>query len=132
MSDRVGPLTSVLLFTTAERFAAMRAFYAETLGLEAGGNNRGGLRVAFSWGAQPNLLRLIISVHDGVDGASHDPNRTMLNFQVDDIHATATRLGAAGVEFTRPPSEEAWGGWIATFHDPDGNLVQLLQPQTEA
>lgn len=129
MTDRVGPLTSVLLFTTAERFAAMRAFYAETLGLEAGGNTRGGNRVAFSWGAPPNLLRLIISVHDGVDGPTHDPHRTMLNFQVDDILATSARLGAAGVEFTRPPSEEPWGGGIATFHDPDGNIVQLLQPQ---
>ena len=33
-----------------------------------------------------------------------------------------------GVTFTREPSQEPWGGWIATIRDPDGNVVQLLQP----
>lgn len=127
-NDRIGPLTSVLLFTSAERFPAMRAFYAETLGLEAGAGHGQEQRVAFSWGAPLLLLRLILSVHDRVEGAAGDPFRVLLNLQVDDIHAVAARLGAAGVEFTRAPSQESWGGWIATFSDPDGNLLQLLQP----
>ena len=31
-----------------------------------------------------------------------------------------------GVEFIREPEREDWGGWIATFLDPDGNVLQLL------
>ncbi len=126
MSDRVGALTSVLLVTTAERFPALRAFYAHTLGLEPGREQE--RRVAFSWGAPPLLVRLIISVHDRVGSGSLDPFRTMINFQVDDLHAVAERLRTTGVHFTREPSQESWGGWVATFSDPDGNIVQLLQP----
>ena len=37
------------------------------------------------------------------------------------------RLAAAGVTFTRPPELEPWGGRIATFADPDGNTLQLMQ-----
>ena len=126
MSDTVGPLTSVLLFTTPERFAKMRAFYLETVGLVPSADR--GMRVAFDWKSGDLRTRLILSTHDGVDGTTGDPYRIMINFQVDDIRAVAKRLTGAGVDFIRPPSQEAWGGWIATFDDPDGNLIQLLQP----
>jgi uncharacterized glyoxalase superfamily protein PhnB len=39
----------------------------------------------------------------------------------------AERLAEAGVEFLRQPEQESWGGWVATFRDPDGNTLQLLQ-----
>ena len=51
----------------------------------------------------------------------------MVNLGVDDIHAEHERLVSQGVEFTRPPEREHWGGWVATFTDPDGNTIQLLQ-----
>ena len=28
---------------------------------------------------------------------------------------------------TRAPEREEWGGWVATFADPDGNVLQLMQ-----
>ncbi len=126
MSDTVGPLTSVLLFTTPERFTRMRDFYVDTLGLVPSSDAR--TRAAFDWKSGDLRTRLILSTHDGVDGMTGDPYRIMMNFQVDDIRAVAKRLTSAGVDFVRQPSQEAWGGWIATFEDPDGNLIQLLQP----
>ena len=36
-------------------------------------------------------------------------------------------MQANGVEFIRPPEQEHWGGWVATFKDPDGNILQMLQ-----
>ena len=30
-------------------------------------------------------------------------------------------LRRAGVAFSREPAREDWGGWVATFADPDGN-----------
>ncbi len=126
MSDRVTGLAGVLVWTTAARFPAMRRFYVETLGL-APRSDRTGF-VSFAWGQPPNDVRLSLSVHDAIVGAAGDPLRLMVNLAVDDIHAAAERLRRAGVALTRPPEREGWGGWVATFHDPDGNTVQLLQP----
>lgn len=121
MSDTILGLSGVLVWTEAERYPAMRAFYVETLGLAPRSDREH--FVNFDWGAQ----RLTVSVHEGVSGTTSDPLRVMINLDVDDIQAVAVRLGANGVEFTRPPEQEPWGGWVATFNDPDGNTLQLLQ-----
>ena len=68
-----------------------------------------------------------IGLHDRVSGASKDPYRFMPHLGVADIHEVAARLSEAGVEFIRQPEQESWGGWVATFRDPDGNTLQLLQ-----
>ena len=72
-------------------------------------------------------MRFNIGLHDRVSGASKDPYRFMPHLGVDDIHGVAARLSEAGVEFIRQPEQESWGGWVATFRDPDGNTLQLLQ-----
>ncbi|HIM61723.1 MAG TPA: hypothetical protein EYM73_02235 [Dehalococcoidia bacterium] len=72
-------------------------------------------------------VRFNIGRHSEVSGASKDPFRFMSHLGVDDIHSVAKRLAEAGVEFIREPEQESWGGWVATFKDPDGNLLQLLQ-----
>ena len=72
-------------------------------------------------------VRLSIGLHDQVRGRSHDPHRVMVNLGVGDIHRATATLRERGVVFTREPEQEHWGGWVATFHDPDGNTIQLLQ-----
>ncbi len=121
MSASILGLSGVLVWTEAGSYAAMRAFYIEILGLTPRSDREH--FVNFDWGAQ----RLTVSVHEGVSGAARDPLRLMINLDVDDIHAVAARLSSNGVTFTRPPEQEPWGGWVATFHDPDGNTLQLLQ-----
>ena len=124
MTDRISGLAGLVIWTTPERYPAMRSFYVDTLGL-APRSDRDQF-VSFVLSAADDV-RLNISVHREVEGAARDPLRIMLLLRVDDIHATATRLAADGVMFTRQPEQEPWGGWIATFPDPDGNIVQLLQ-----
>jgi predicted enzyme related to lactoylglutathione lyase len=51
----------------------------------------------------------------------------MPHLGVDDIQTEAKRLADAGVEFIRQPEQETWGGWVATFKDPDGNVLQMMQ-----
>jgi predicted enzyme related to lactoylglutathione lyase len=109
------------LWTSAERFEAMAAFYVDVLGLTAR-TRRAGF-VNFELGRQ----RLTVAVHDGVTGSARDPLRLMVNFDVVDIAATHRELTARGVTFVRPPEREPWGGFVATLHDPDGNTLQLLQ-----
>jgi predicted enzyme related to lactoylglutathione lyase len=62
-----------------------------------------------------------------VRGKSPDPARHMVGLDTDDVDGEFTRLSAAGVEFIEKPTD--YGQLrIATLKDPEGNLVQLLQP----
>lgn len=117
----ISGLSGVLIWTDAVHYGAMRDFYVDTLGLTPRSDREG--FVNFEWDGQ----RLTVSVHEGVHGTARDPLRLMVNLAVDDIHAAYTRLQSAGVAFSRPPEQESWGGWIATFADPNGNTLQLFE-----
>jgi predicted enzyme related to lactoylglutathione lyase len=123
MGDVTG-LAGILIWTDAGRHPAMAAFYRDLLQLPTR-TQRDGF-ISFEWPGSD--ARLTIAVHDDVAGPAKDPLRVMLNLGTDDIQATYRRLRDAGINFTRPPEQEKWGGWIATFADPDGNVIQLLQP----
>ena len=49
-----------------------------------------------------------------------------VSLAVDDIDQTYERLLARGVEFLRPPQKMPWGGVLAHFRDPDGNVLTLV------
>jgi predicted enzyme related to lactoylglutathione lyase len=96
-------------------------FYRDILGLEL--HRHHGDFANFVWGN----VRLNLGLHDRVTGPSRDPYRIMVHLDVADIHEQYRRLSGRGVEFIRAPEKEGWGGWVATFLDPDGNVLQLLQ-----
>jgi predicted enzyme related to lactoylglutathione lyase len=121
LRDGVEGLAGGLVWTDATRFPAMARFYRDTLGLRPRTVKPDFIN--FDWAG----VRLSIGVHDRVHGAAGDPLRVMLNLRVADIEAAAARLRAAGVVFTRQPEAEPWGGRVATFADPDGNVLQLLE-----
>ena len=120
-SGSIDGLAGVLLWTEAERFQAMARFYRDTLGLTP--RSAKSDFINFDWSG----VRLSVGVHDKVRGASREPLRIMINLTVADIRAVHGRLSRAGVVFTREPAREDWGGWVATFADPDGNVLQLMQ-----
>jgi len=35
------------------------------------------------------------------------------------------------VEFTSEPTTQPWGGTIATFRDPDGNVLTLMESRSD-
>ena len=117
-------LAGVLVWTEAERFPAMARFYRDTLGLTPRSSKSDFIN--FDW----NGVRLSVGVHERVHGAARDPLRVMIHLTVSDIQAVHARLAQAGVVFTREPEREEWGGWVATFTDPDGNTLQLMQLPT--
>ena len=96
-------------------------FYRDTLGLTLRGQKDGWAN--FAWGE----MRLNLGLHGEVRGESADPYRIMISFGVTDIHAEYARLKDQGVRFIRVPEQEHWGGWVATFLDPDGNILQFLE-----
>lgn len=116
------PLTlgSVIL-ATADR-TRLVAFYHDVLGVPF--NAQGKL--------QSGGVILHPAHHSAVQGPPPEPYRAMLTFETPDIQASAAGLRAQGVTFVREPTRERWGGWVATFLDPDGNYLQLLQLADEA
>jgi predicted enzyme related to lactoylglutathione lyase len=68
-----------------------------------------------------------IGTHSEVKGRTADPHRHMVGLDSDNVDVDFERLVAAGVEFVELPTD--YGGLrIATLKDPEGNIVQLLQP----
>lgn len=116
----------VIIWTSADRIDSMVAFYRDTLGLTPATYRPE--HIAFQHGD----FRLTIGVHDEISGPSKDSLRVMLNLAVDDIGESFERLRKLGVPVIRPPEREPWEGWVATFSDPDGNTVQLLQLPPES
>jgi len=49
-----------------------------------------------------------------------------VSLQVDDVPATYAELRARGVDFVGPPEKQSWGGTLAHFRDPDGNVLTLF------
>lgn len=126
-APRIEGIGSIVIWTSAERFEAMRAFYTDRLGLTPQPTTRQ-QHVAFSWGTPPTNIRLIIGVHSGVTGQNTDPDRLMVNLLTFDMPALVATMKSRGVTFLAEPKAGPWGGQFATIRDPDGNTIQLLQP----
>jgi catechol 2,3-dioxygenase-like lactoylglutathione lyase family enzyme len=102
--------------------AAARAFYGGTLGLAALWDWGGDAAVGYDVGAT-----LLVEHDDG----SHPDEALVGRFvgvslSVSDIEATYRELTAKGVAFTGPPEKMPWGGTLANFKDPSGNVLTLL------
>jgi predicted enzyme related to lactoylglutathione lyase len=96
-------------------------FYRDVLGFKVGTEAPG--FVVFGDLTAPALA---LGTHSEVHGKNLDPARHMVGIATDDIKAEWKRLKDAGVEFVEDPKD--YGNlWLATFKDPEGNLVQLLQ-----
>jgi lactoylglutathione lyase len=51
---------------------------------------------------------------------------------VRDVDVAHRELAAKGVRFTMPPSKQPWGGYMALFADPDGNIFYLDTSEASA
>jgi lactoylglutathione lyase len=115
-------VNSVIIWT--EDVKKLAPFYRDTLGLKA--SDTGDEFAVFELGGSQQLA---LGAHSEVKGRSKEPNRVMINLDVDDAQAEYERLKGKGVQFIRPPSPEPQGDGmiIATLQDPDGNTLQLFQ-----
>jgi catechol 2,3-dioxygenase-like lactoylglutathione lyase family enzyme len=57
---------------------------------------------------------------------------TGLSFSVASVQDKYDELRAKGVHFTDAPELQSWGGVLATFRDPAGNELQLVQAPSAA
>ncbi len=105
----------------SEDLSNLLPFYRDVLGLKVGMEAPG-----FVILGDPNGPVAALGTHSEVHGKASDPARHIVGFDSDDIQGDCTRLKKAGVEFVEEPNKQG-DAWIATFKDPEGNLVQLLQ-----
>ena len=59
--------------------------------------------------------------------ATGDESGPLVDLLVQDIEQAHRALRDRGVRFLKEPHDTPWGGRIALFADPDGNLLQLVQ-----
>jgi len=112
-------LHSVMIGT--DSLPRLAAFYRDVVGLKPQMDDGNFVVFEGEGGAQ-----LALGVHSEVKGPAKDPDRVIVDFQVDNCQAEYERLQGKGATFTRPPSQDE-GFIVATFLDPDGNTLQLFQ-----
>ncbi len=98
-------------------------FYRDVVGLPVGMETPG-----FVLMGDPNTPVVALGTHSEVHGRAVEPARHIVGFETNDIQGEYARLKTKGVEFIEPPTAAGDGGvQVATFKDPEGNLLQLLQ-----
>jgi len=95
-------------------------FYEETLGLEKKyeyssyvGFEGGGVEIGLI--PRPKEEQRVSSISPSVE------------FLVDDVDRAYNELKRKGVKFINELHDEAWGGRLAAFRDPDGNILEIAQ-----
>jgi predicted enzyme related to lactoylglutathione lyase len=99
-------------------------FYRDVLGLKVAMQSPGFVLLGEEAMEAPALG---LGTHSEVHGRNTDPARHMVGFLTDDIMADWRRLKDAGVEFAEDPTKYGDDMVIATFKDPEGNLIQMWE-----
>jgi len=103
---------------TVSNLERSKKFYEDVLGLNK--KYEYSSYVGFECGGVEIGLRPKASIEIGKDSAS-------IQFLVDDVDKEYRRLIDKGVEFINEPHDEPWGGRQASFHDPDGNILEITE-----
>jgi predicted enzyme related to lactoylglutathione lyase len=77
-------------------------------------------------GSDVSAPSVTLGTHSEVKGKNSDPARHMVGLETDDVEGDVQRLKGKGVEFISD-IEKFDQVTVATFKDPEGNYVQLLQ-----
>jgi catechol 2,3-dioxygenase-like lactoylglutathione lyase family enzyme len=105
---------------------AMR-FYADVLGIEVvrRQDQDGVAEFRFPAGG-PNLLVEQVDKTD-VEARALVGQFVGMSVTARDIRRAYEELSARGVGFAGAPSRQNWGGMLAHFYDPDGNMWSLVE-----
>lgn len=90
----------------------------------------------FGWKFEqiPDMNYAVFEAEDGPGGGlnpvseQYPEGTVMVYVHTDDIDATLTRVDELGGQLTDPKQDVPGVGWIASFKDPSGNKLALLQP----
>jgi catechol 2,3-dioxygenase-like lactoylglutathione lyase family enzyme len=117
----VGPIEAVRVFTT--RLTEARRFYADVLGLKE--VLATDAMAMFDTG-QAKLIVEHVEPNDP-EAAGLVGRFAAFSFTVANMETTLNDLRHHSIEWLGPPERQAWGGILAHFKDPDGNILTLVQ-----
>ena len=103
--------------------AAARKFYAQILGLDILWEYE---NKAIGFDLGPVLIVEDVSSEEDRNERHLAGRYVGCSIEVEDIQATYSELVAKGVHFTAPPEKQEWGGTLAHFEDPAGNVLTLV------
>lgn len=119
-------LESVLIGSPSAKKLAY--WYRDIVGLkitlEAEMGDKGEEAYDLAVGKGPGLY---IVDHSKVKGKSKNPERVIINFEVDEIKKEVARLKKAKVKQVQDVYHIEGYGWVSTFEDMDGNYFQFVQ-----
>lgn len=106
----------------------LASFYKDKVGLKFGMvaemGDKGDELYELKVGKGPGIY---IMDHSKVKGTSKNPDRILLNLEVDDIEKEVARMKKAKIKPVKETYHVEGYGWVATFKDVDGNLFQFVQ-----
>lgn len=121
MPDMLGPIDTVRLFTV--NLGKSLGFYQDKLGMKPAVSDE--TFAIFDTGSAKLMLEML---EPGSEEAEDLVGRfTGLSFAVPDIRAAVAEMEGKGVPFDGRPELQPWGGALAHFFDPDGNVLTLVQ-----
>ncbi len=121
-----GPLANANVSTVviyARDLDRMVKFYRETLGLRVEHQTDSYVELRATGGAD-------VALHAGREVDPGTARHWFLEFRVDDIEAAVRGLRVRGVDVS--DIQTRWWGKEAGFADPEGNRIELEQPDLEA
>ena len=103
---------------------AALAFYRDTLGMPVAFESEeiGWAELAI----EGSSLALERVADDDEEGRSMVGRFLGVSLEVADVEAVYKTLRERGVTFSGPPARQPWGGTLAHFEDPEGNVLTLL------
>jgi len=125
--NMINKIDGIMLFS--ENAKKLADFYKEKVGLErveemvAGENDENVF--LFSFGDEGTGFGIMD--HSRVKGKNQNPERFIVNLEVNDIEEEVKKLDKANVKKIQDTYHIEGYGLIATFEDVDGNYFQLVQ-----
>jgi catechol 2,3-dioxygenase-like lactoylglutathione lyase family enzyme len=106
------------------------AFYTEALGIQL--SHRSGGYAQLITG--PTRLALYTreamsaTLEQPLEPPARNAPGSEIGFLVADVDAAYAEITLAGAEPVKPPTDRFWGQRTAYLRDPDGHLIELVQP----
>ena len=116
-------VSAVRVFTCD--FERALAFYRDTIGLRSEVEDHSSSFAMFDTGPTKLLLEFI--ARDDEEASELVPRNLAVSLEVPNINDTFERLSDREVEFIGEPEKQLWGGTLAHFKDPDGNIMTLVE-----
>jgi len=117
----LGPIGAARVFVTDVERATR--FYRDALGLTA--QFSGPDTAMFDTG--PTKLLIEEVAPEDAESQQLVGRFTGLSFTVTDIGASVSGLASRGIGMESGPDKQDWGGILAHFRDPDGNVLTIVE-----